>query len=53
MPPSISPTICPAPLPNQAGQWTALALGVAGGVAAFTLRALREGAMAEKAQVGQ
>ena len=34
-----------------AGQWGALALGAAGGVLAFMLRAWREKAMVEKAEV--
>ncbi|KAG1677476.1 hypothetical protein FOA52_001932 [Chlamydomonas sp. UWO 241] len=34
----------------SAGAWTALSIGIAGGVAAFTLRALREAAIVAKAQ---
>lgn len=37
--------------PLAAGQWGALALGAAGGVLAFMLRAWREKAMVEKAEV--
>ena len=35
-----------------AGQWGALAVGALGGVLAFALRALREKALVEKAEVG-
>ena len=47
-----SPSCVPQVEVLTAGQWGALAVGALGGVLAFALRALREKALVEKAEVG-